>query len=362
MLTVVDALKDRPLVEVLKEGGVAGAGGAGFPTWAKYTASQPFLVVNAQESEPGYFIDKWLHHQHAPALFELFEHFRAQHVVDKVVIAAKLKDRDWIAPMLALAPSHKELDCTGRNRHNLREQSEPYLFTWTDDRYPYGMETALLLIIAGQKIPQGERPSQHGFIVNNTETLFNIHRLLTTGAPVTRKLVHVYGATPAHTFREVPIGTPAAVVLNDAGVSVDDIKARGLVVVDGGPGWFEKVDPDTAVVSRRTNSLLVLDPAVVDVNQKDVFDKPNKPGYPAAGTAFSTSPSPLSSPWVNVPLIDNPNFKAVTPAQPIVKSGDTVRRGQTIATAGKEGVSIDVHASIDGVVGVVGDRFIAIRS
>lgn len=367
MLKVIDAFAGRALPDVLREGGVVGAGGAGFPTWAKYTAPQPFLVVNAQESEPGYFIDKWLHQQKSAELYALLDHLRRNHLSEggKVVVAAKLKDKPFVDVMEAHAPSFRVLDCTGRNRHNLREQTEPFLFTYTDDRYPYGMETALLLIVAQQKIPQGERPTQHGFIVNNSETLWNIHRLLTTGAPVTTKFVHVYGATPKHTFCEVPIGTPVAVVLDDAGVSVDEVKARGFVVVDGGPGWFEKIDPDTAVITRRTNSILVLDPAVVDVTQKDVFDKPNKPGYPRPDTVFTTTPAPLSTSrpgfWVRIPLVDNPNFKVVRPAIPIVAPGDRVTRGQLIARA-DDGVSLACHASIDGVVVDVGASGITITA
>lgn len=351
-LQVVEAFRNRPLHEVLREGGVSGCGGAGFPTWAKYTAPQPFLVVNAQESEPGYFIDKYLHQAKAAELHSLLDHLRVNHLSPggKVVVAAKLKDKPFVEVMEQFAPSFRVLDCTGRNRHNLKEQTEPLLFAYTDDRYPFGMETALLLIVAQQKIPQGERPSQHGFIVSNTETLWNIHNLLLTGAPVTTKLVHVYGATPKHTFREVAVGTPAAVVLEDAGMGVDEIEGRGFVVVDGGPGWFERVDPRTAVVSRRTNSFLVLDPAVVDVTQKDVFDKPNKPGYPRAETQFQTTPTSLSTTTVRVPLVDNPNFKAVRPALATVAVGQKVRRGERIASADPEGVSLDCHASIDGTV------------
>ena len=364
MLQLFPAHKDRPLHEVLREGGVAGAGGAGFPTWAKYVTPQPFLVVNAQESEPGYFIDKWLHHEKPAELLELLAWLRGWGV-GKSVVAAKLKDRASFETMEKLAAEQeggsKVLDCTARNRHKLAEQPEPVLFTYTDDRYPYGMETALLLIIAQQKIPQGERPSQHGFIVNNSETLWNIHQLLTTGAPVTTKYVHVYGQTPAHTFRAVPVGTPAAAVLADAGLGLEEIQRKGYVVVDGGPGWFEKIDPATAVISRRTNSLLVLDPAVVDVNQKDVFDKPGKPGYPGAGTVFSTTPTALSVSSVRVPLVDNPAFKAVRPAIPLVKTGDRVARGEPIAKASEEGVSLWCHASVDGDVGEVSALSIEIR-
>ncbi len=354
---------------MLRCGGIAGAGGAGFPTWAKYLTPQPFLVVNAQESEPGYFIDKWLHQEKYAELLDLLAHLRSWGV-GKCVVAAKLKDRASFLAMEERAAQQpggmKVLDCTGRNRFKLADQPEPVLFTYTDDKYPYGMETALLLIIAQQKIPQGERPSQHGFIVNNSETLWNMHQLLTTGAPVTTKYVHVYGACadahgPRHTFRAVPVGTPAATVLADAGLSLAQIQEKGFVVVDGGPGWFERIDPAQAVVSRRTNSLLVLDPSVVDVNQKDVFDKPGKPGYPSAGTVFAATPTLLDVSFVRVPLIDNPNFKAVRPATPLVKTGDRVTRGQPIARADEEGVSLWCHASIEGDVAEVSERGIEIR-
>jgi Na+-translocating ferredoxin:NAD+ oxidoreductase RnfC subunit len=357
-------LQGRPLHEILREYGVVGAGGAGFPTWAKYTAPQPTLVVNAQESEPGYFIDKWLHHERAVDLVDLLAWLRAWGV-GRTVVAAKLKDRASFARMESAAGVDvgraRVLDCTGRNRHNLDEQTEPMLFAYTDDRYAYGMETALLLIVAQKKIPQGERPVQHGFIVSNTETLVNVFDVLTTGRPVTTKYVHVYGATPQHTFRQVPVGTPASLVLQDAGLPVDAIKARGLVVVDGGPGWFERVDPDLAVVTRRTNSLLVLDPAFVDVTKKDVLPGPGRNGYPLLDTPFARQPTPLSGSTVRLPFVDNPAFRAVRPAVPIVAVGDHVDVGDLVARANDDGVSVAVHASIAGTVTAIDERGLEIR-
>jgi Na+-translocating ferredoxin:NAD+ oxidoreductase RnfC subunit len=187
-----------------------------------------------------------------------------------------------------------------------------------------------------------------------------MYRALTQAAPVTTKHVHVYGATPRHTFREVPVGTPASVVLEDAGVSLDDVAVRQLVVVDGGPGWFERVDPRVAVVTRRTNALLVLDPAEVDTSKTDVLPGPGKAGYPRPDTVFTMTPSPLSSASVRVPLVDNPKFKAVLPARPLVTVGARVRRGELVAAASGDALSVDVHAPIDGVVRGVDDVAIAI--
>ena len=362
-LALHQSVVGRPLQDVLKAAGVVGAGGAGFPTWAKYQTPHKTLIVNAQESEPGYFIDKWLHDDKATELLDLLTWLRGWGV-EKTVVAAKLKDRQSFARMEHAAGlstgGARMLDSTGRNRHVLADQAEPVLFAYTDDKYAFGMETALLLIVAQQKIPQGERPSQHGFIVSNSETLWNMHQVMTTGKPVTHKFVHVYGAMTAHTFRQVPVGTPAAVMLQDAGVSLPDIAERGLVVVDGGPGWFERIDPATAVVSRRTNSILVLDPTEVDLAKKDVLAAVGKPGYPRSGTVFSTSPTPLHTDLVRLPLVDNAALKAVRPATPVVVVGARVVVGDVVAVANDDGISVPVHASIAGVVVAVDDTGITV--
>lgn len=356
MLTLHPSLAGRSLVDILRTGGVVGAGGGGFPTWAKFAddvvAQRPILVVNAQESEPGYFIDKWLHAHRAKALLDVLQYLQQALSLTKVVVAAKQKDRAWFTAMEQLAGvdvgSSRVLDCTGRNRHVLKDQPEPLLFAYTDDRYAYGMETALLLIVAQQKIPQGERPGQHGFVVVNSETVFTIHELLTQAQPVLDTFVHVYGAGQRHTFRHVPIGMPVGDMLADADIPLAEIDARGLVVVDGGPGWFTRIDPHTAVVTKRTNSILVLDPAVVDVNKTDVFATATKAGYPRADVPPTLSPSYLSTSTVRVPLLDNPKLKSVVAAAPVVQVGDVVTRGQTIAVVPAGALGVDAHASIAG--------------
>jgi hypothetical protein len=113
-------------------------------------------------------------------------------------------------------------------------------------------------------------------------------------------------------------------------------------------------------VTRRTNSLLVLDPAEVDTGKTDVLPGPGKVGYPRPDTAFTMTPSSLSSAHVKVPLVDNPKFKTVLPARPLVAPGARVRRGELIAAAASDGISVDVHASIDGIVRHVDDIGIAL--
>jgi len=338
-----------PIHEILQRAGVVGAGGAGYPAHAKYVTPRPVHVTNAQESEPGYLTDKWIHKHHVGELVALYAALRAWGV-RKVVVAAKQKDRAWFAP-LEEATKGAVLDCTGKTRHDLEKVDAEVIFAYTDDRYAFGMENPLLLVVAGKKIPSGERPLDHGAIVSNSETLLNMQRALATGEPVTRKKVHVYGETPKHTFVDAPIGAPVADLLADAGLPLEEALRRGFVVADGGPGWYDMIDPRASVVTRRTNSLLVIDPTYADPTQKDVLAKPGKPGYPRTDAAtWEQSPREVAVPAVRVPLQDNPKFKSVLPAVPCVAAGARVTRGETIARADPAGLSVDVHAPFDGVV------------
>ena len=69
----VKALSREEAVEIMRQAGIIGAGGAGFPTYIKYKDPQPRLMVNATESEPGYQADKALHKEYLDAFLSVYE-------------------------------------------------------------------------------------------------------------------------------------------------------------------------------------------------------------------------------------------------------------------------------------------------
>ncbi len=62
-LDEVKALSQEEAVEIMRQAGIVGAGGGGFPTYFKYKNPQPMMIVNATESEPGYWADKMIHRE-----------------------------------------------------------------------------------------------------------------------------------------------------------------------------------------------------------------------------------------------------------------------------------------------------------
>ncbi|MFC4436832.1 MULTISPECIES: NADH dehydrogenase subunit [Natrialbaceae] len=343
----------------LRNAGVAGAGGAGFPSYAKWEhlESVDSLLVNHQESEPNYYMDKWLGRERADELAALFDGL-LDHAFDRIVIGAKWTDRqEWVRDL------ERAIDATVYEPDELPidESERGVIVAYTEDRYEYGMESVLLRLIANVVMQGKELPMDHGWLVQNTETLWNVRAALVDGEPTIRKFVHVDGRVPRHRFLEVPIGTPATDLLEAAGRT--DALDENEVILDGGPGWCFEIDgsPDEFGVRKRTNCLLVMDESVVEENRLG-GGRVNVLA-PAAWkhSVHEIEPTETIVPSrVEVPLITNPDFEGVvTPSEPIVRPGDELEEGEMIARPG-EGISIAQHAPIDGTVTAVDDRSISI--
>ena len=345
----------------IRDAGVAGAGGAGFPSYAKWTNLDDinYLLMNHQESEPNYYSDKWLAREYAEEFTSLFK-WLLEDIFDAIVVGSKEKYREqWISPLE---------EATGGTIHrpedlplDVEEESE-VTFAYTDDIYDYSEEQVLLMIAVGTRIGR-DLPTEHGWIVHNTETMYNISRALSGGTPVTRKIVHVDGNTPSHRCLDVPIGTTGETLLEAAGVDPADL-GPNQVLADGGPGWCYKIEEPPAEFGtrKRTNAVLVLDRDVVDehteqegrinvLEARDWHDREHE-----------VEPSKLDPDLVRIPLITNAAYEGfVAPSEPCVEPGDSVSVGDVVAEPGEGEVAIPQHASIEGTVTGITDTHVIIE-
>lgn len=348
------------LANRIREAGVAGAGGAGFPSYAKWTGLDDvnYLLVNHQESEPNFYSDKWLGREQADVFSDLF-HALLEDAFDLIVIGTKEKYRDeWIAPL------ESATDATVREAGDLPldvSDESGIVVAYTENQYDLSEEPILMMQTVDVMLA-GDLPTEHGWIVQNTESIWNIVGALDGGRPVTHKYVVVDGDTPRHRLVKAPIGTTAETLLGEAGL--DGLEDE-QVLLDGGPGWCDTVeDPhDEFGIRKRTNALLVVDEEVAEANrdefehrrvnlldQRDWSDKDHE-----------QVPSELAPDTVRIPLMTNDGHEGlVEPAVPVVEPGDRVSVGEQIARATTEGISIPHHASIGGTVESVTDSHIVI--
>lgn len=228
------------IVEKIRNAGVVGAGGAGFPTHVKVNASVDTVLVNGASCEPLLMSDPWLLEA------EIETMIRGLHAVLDCTGAAK--------GIICLKGKHKKaMDATVRAV--ARDTSGRLAVFELRDFYPAGDEQVLVHEVLGRTVPEAGIPLQVGVVVSNVETLCNVARAM-DDAPLTDRYVTVTGEVKTHMVVKVPVGTLVADLLAFAGgPTISDYK-----VVDGGP-MMGRVLPDThQPVTKTTSGLIVLPP------------------------------------------------------------------------------------------------------
>ena len=172
----------------VKEAGIVGMGGAGYPTAAKLASGRHYgtrhIIANGVECEPGVHADRTLMHSYL------------NQVLDGLRIAARCLGCE----RLTLAIADPEIDQSFHARDISDISCE-----LVSDHPANGDERTLIKTLFEQTIPSTEYPSQHGFVVLNVATLFAIYEAVCDGVRPTDRIVTVHGedqwikvATPIH--------------------------------------------------------------------------------------------------------------------------------------------------------------------
>ncbi len=219
----------------LRECGVVGAGGAGFPTCVKANSEVEFMIANGAECEP-------LIHKDA----ELMKHFPAE------IMAGMM------AMMEATHAKRGKFGVKAKNAEALEAIRKHMPDECVDmvvlgDFYPSGDEYELVYAATGRLIPPAGIPLQVGCVVNNVETLYNV-ALAVRGVPVTEKLVSVCGAVRQPKTFWVPVGTPFSELLALAGGAAAADYALFVSGIMMGQFTLEATD----VVTKTTAGLIVI--------------------------------------------------------------------------------------------------------
>lgn len=229
------------LLDAIREPGIVGAGGAGFPTHVKLKAKAEWFIVNAAECEPLIETDKYLCRTYADRIVAaaviVAGHLQAEHTV----IALKKKYRAEIDALRAA------IDKAGA----AIEICEMGVF------YPAGDEQTMVQFVTGKTVPERGLPLDVGAVVDNVGTLLGIYDAMTEGKSVSSKYLSVVGEVREPIMIHTPIGTPITQCIEAAKPHLTD-----YAVIVGGP-MMGRVLSDreairNAVVTKTTGNLIVL--------------------------------------------------------------------------------------------------------
>ena len=225
-------------LEQVREAGIVGAGGAGFPAHVKFDTQTEYLIANGAECEPLLRCDRHIMEKNANDLVRAMKAIAEQTGAKKLVIATKGHYQNAVTAL------KKAVEGTNITIHLMKST------------YPSGDEQTLVYDITGRVVPLGGLPLDVKTVVSNVATLVNIAGAM-DGKPVTEKTITVSGAVKNPVTMEVPIGTPIGVLIEAAG-GFESGNAGDYEVIVGGPLMGTPAHSLDEPVTKTTGGILPL--------------------------------------------------------------------------------------------------------
>ncbi len=225
------------LLDFVKNAGMLGLGGAGFPTYVKYLKPEnvELLIINAVECEPYLTADYKNVEENMDLLKAGVLAFHKLSKAAKACVAIKEDKKEQIEQLRAAFAG---------TAIEIRE---------VPNVYPMGWERTLVYQLTGKRYEK--LPIEAGCIVNNAATAIALGRALVEGMPITHKYVTVSGngiTNPQNVL--VPVGTSAHDIVDACGGYTSD----DVLLIAGGPMMGRTITTDDFVVAPQTNGLTVL--------------------------------------------------------------------------------------------------------
>lgn len=439
-------MKLEELKLLLRDNGVVGAGGAGFPSYAKLDKKADTVILNCAECEPLLKLHRQVLECYTHDILSALDLIAKTLGVKNVFVGIKSSYKRTISALEAHQDSFGNI--------NIARLPEIY---------PIGDEVVLTYEVTKRIVPAGSIPLDVGVVVFNVETVYNLSQAL-KGNPVTHKFVSVVGEVEKPVTVYAPLGIQLDKLVSLAGGPT----AENPVYLVGGP-MMGRVQSGFSPVTKTTNAVIVLDSEhqlirkkqsktaidmkramaaccqcsyCTDLCPRNLLGHPIEPHkfmlYATNGVTNDAAPyvnslycsgcglcemyscgqglSPralldacktglrangvkperkesegafvsrdmrriptrrlvarlgLTQYNKTAPLIaDKLSANAVkilllqhigAPSKPCVKVGDEVKQGQIIATYNQKALGVNIHASIDGVIGQVTDKYILIE-
>ncbi|EKF9278896.1 electron transport complex subunit RsxC [Vibrio cholerae] len=211
-------LSPETLLELIRQAGISGMGGAGFPTAKKLQSGlsrTEILIINAAECEPYITADDVLMRQYAHEIIQGIE--IVEHILKPKLTIIGIEDNkpEAVAALQQAA------------------QDKPMVIRVIPTKYPSGGEKQLIKILTNLEVPKGGIPADIGLMVQNVGSLQAIARAIVHGEPLIRRVVTLTGdcfRKPRNVW--ALLGTPVQALLNEFGYKADKKLPR---LIMGGP-------------------------------------------------------------------------------------------------------------------------------
>ncbi len=239
------------LLEQIKEAGIIGCGGAGFPAHAKLNCKVEYLIVNAAECEPLLRTDRYLMRHRAKDLLEALDAVGDMTQAVHRIIALKNTYQDEIQALTEAIQSSN----TNIRLHLL------------ENYYPAGDEQMLVLDVTGRTVPPAGIPLHVGAVVSNVASMIGIFEAK-QGVVFTQKYLTLTGEVAHPCIVKAPLGTSIKECIALAGGSLRE----DYHVLIGGPMMgklYRKEELEHLYVTKTTSGVVLVPDSTRLVQSKE---------------------------------------------------------------------------------------------
>ena len=245
----LEELTPAEIIEIVKNAGIVGMGGAGFPTYVKLNPGKPIdaVLVNACECEPLLTAD----------------HRMLLEYADDIIFGLQAEMKTVAAPKGIIVIEENKPDAIALLREKTAD-IEGIEVLEVATQYPQGGEKMLIKRAMGRSVPSGKLPADVGACVSNVSTVKAIADAIKTGMPLVERITTVTGkyiANPGNFI--VKIGTSAKELVEACG----GITAEDVLVKAGGPMMgFPQETLDTPIM-KGSNGIIAIDNDETEVQE-----------------------------------------------------------------------------------------------
>lgn len=235
----IDSLSAKDIVEIVKEAGIVGLGGAAFPTYVKLSPpagkSYQTLILNGSECEPYLTGDSRLMVERP----------------DEILLGGRFLARAIGAKKSIIAIEENKPDSIGKMEGLVGDYGFELVVLRT--KYPEGAEKQLIQAITEREIPRGGLPMDVGVSVHNVGTALAVYEAVRFGKPLVERVVTVTGAVKEPSNFKVRLGTSFKELIDKAG----GYHGEPDKIIAGGPMMGIAQYTDEVVVIKGTTGILI---------------------------------------------------------------------------------------------------------
>ena len=234
-------LSRKELRDIIRDAGIVGLGGGGFPSFIKLNPSHnpvDTLILNGAECEPYITCDELLLRKHAKEVIIGMRMMR--HVLNTKRCIIAVEDNKPLA-FDALCEQVRDTD------------ADFIEIIQVPTIYPTGGERQLIHVLTGKEVPSGGLPIDIGIVCHNVSTAYAVYKAVELDEPLISRYVTIAGSVPHTCNMEILIGTPVSNIIDEC----DGNRYTLSRIIMGGPMMGMAIHTDEIPVIKTTNCLLI---------------------------------------------------------------------------------------------------------